>query len=70
MTSPAINPAFDSIPFRTMGMSERLQAHRVAPDDPLMRAVTQAYNAMHALRVHSMYAAIQSGVGKPAEPPD
>jgi len=43
-------------------LCERLQAHRVPPDDPLMRAATQAYNAMHALRVHSMYAAIEHGV--------
>jgi hypothetical protein len=49
-------------------LSRRLEAHRVPPDDPLMRAVQDAYNAMQALRVHSMYGAMPArGLGDDPE---
>jgi hypothetical protein len=39
----------------------RLGAHQVPPEDPLMRATIEARNAMHGLRVTSMYEAMPPG---------
>jgi hypothetical protein len=49
-------------------LCERLEARGYKPDEPLMRSAREAYNAMHALRVHSMYEGMEHGVGKPALP--
>jgi hypothetical protein len=49
---------------------ERLQARGFVSNDPRMRAALQARNAVHGLRVHSMYAAMPPGTaGNPGTRP-
>jgi hypothetical protein len=42
-------------------LCDRMQRHGVAVDDPVMRAAVNARNAMHSLRIHSMYGAGANG---------
>jgi hypothetical protein len=50
-------------------LRDRMQRRGFPPDDPLVRDVTAAYNAIHGLRVRLHYLSCSSGVGKPGKLP-
>ena len=47
-------------------LCDRMQRRGFPPDDPLVREVTEAWNATHALRVRLHYCSCTSGVYKGA----
>ena len=45
-------------------LRSRMEQAGFLPDDPLLRLVNQAYDAVHKLSVHAHYLSCKSGVGR------
>jgi hypothetical protein len=51
-------------------LNKRIQQRRFPPNDPLVIAGREAYNAMHTLHVELHFLSCEHGVGRPARTPE